>query len=173
MTQTPSPTSSSPGKVQPIESADDGQEDSHATPSSLQGEPNDAKIPPVDTCAVAEVTTPQIVELSDDEPVPEESKSVSDVLVKDWMDSDDSVMEDSSVSEKPKELPMETYIDCTEESKENSPFIAKADDQTITVNKDDAEVSSTNTDQPTTVATDQSVEEAMVVEPMPLTLEPQ
>ncbi|XP_057374460.1 telomere-associated protein RIF1-like [Daphnia carinata] len=161
--------SSSLGNVQTIESADDGAKLSHPVVSSVSDEPNDAKTSSVDTCS-DEGTASEIEKPSHVECVAEEPKSVSDALVKDWIDSDESVVEDSTVSEKQKELPTEISLDCKEELKEN--FLAAAEvvvDQTSNVNKDGVEVCPTDSNELTSQSTGQLVEEVMVVDTMPCT----
>ncbi|KAK4023666.1 hypothetical protein OUZ56_009065 [Daphnia magna] len=169
VTQISSPPSNSLGIARTVESADDGLKLCHTALSSVSNEPNDAKISSVDACADA-VTTPEIVELSNIKPVLEESKSVSDVLVKDWIDSDESVAEDSSVSEKQKELSIE-ILDCKEELKENPLDFVEVVDQTFTMNKDGVQVCPMDSNELTTLSTGQLAEEVIVVDTMPLTVE--
>ncbi|KAI9556357.1 hypothetical protein GHT06_018931 [Daphnia sinensis] len=163
VTQISSPPSSSLRNAQTIESADDGAKVSHTAVSSVSNEPNDAKISSDDTCA-DKVTTPQIVELSNVKRVSEESKSVSDVLVKDWIDSDESVAEDSSVSDKQKEVSVDISVDCKEKLNENQLGLPEVVvDQTFTTDKDDVEVCPTDNELPSPT-TGQLAEEVMVVD---------
>jgi hypothetical protein len=163
----------SPPPLEPPPTEVDMQEDSPVTSSIVPDEPKTGPIPATD-CDIEKVATPQVMEPSAEvKPVPKTEKSVSDDLVNDWEDSDESMVVDPNVPEMPKEVTSETSIPSTgsiEASKENSTSIETIN-ITCTLKTGDEEVPAVDVISDTTPSAIQVVEEANTVEASPLTSE--
>jgi hypothetical protein len=160
--QTSTSCSSSPRKTPPLQSSRivvDNQDDSSVT-SSVESEPKAAQIPATDSY-MKEVATPQSVEPSpEDDPVPNIRRSVGDVLVSDWEDNDESMMNvDCCVPEKPKELAVEASSASIEASNENPPSVETVH-LTCTLKTDDGEICVTDVISLTTPAVIHLTEES-------------
>lgn len=173
-TRTTSPRKTPP--LQPSPTEVDNQEDSSVTSSIVPDEPKAAPISATDSY-IEEVATPPSVEpCAEVASVPKIEKSVSDILVKDWEVSDESVMDvDPCVPEKPKELASEASsasTDCIEASNQNSAPIETID-PTCTLKTGDVDIPVADVVVVTTPAVIQVTEESNIVKTSPLTSEQQ
>jgi len=166
--------SSSPRKTPPLQPSPtevDKAEDSSVTSSVDPAEPKATPIPITDS-SLENVAIPLVIDPSAEVgSVPKIEKSVSDDLVNDWEDSDESMVIDPAASEMPKGLTSETTntsIDCIEASKKNSTSFETID-LSCTVKRGDEEVNALDAISDTTPSVVQVAEEADIVEASSLT----